>query len=195
MTLLLAAFLSLASVGGPDPAPASSGAVVVLGGGWLGSGVVWDAAARRVLTALHVVEGMPPDAIQVVVPGHGAFSARVVDREASLDLAVLEVATDLEPAPPLGDCTGLLAQDQLALPRCDDLGCGFVRALVLAPARAFAGSRYLAVSAPVAPGWSGGPVLDARGALVGIVDLALLREPDTALAVPIERAAARFPRR
>ena len=64
---------------------------------------------------------------------------------------------------------------------------------VVAPSRAFAGSRYLVLMAAVAPGWSGGPVLDSSGALIGIVDLALLREPGTALAIPIGRALARFP--
>jgi S1-C subfamily serine protease len=61
-------------------------------------------------------------------------------------------------------------------------------------ARPFAGARYLAVAAEALPGASGGAVLDARGAVVGIVDLALLREPGVALAIPIERALERFAR-
>jgi len=46
----------------------------------------------------------------------------------------------------------------------------------------------------VRPGASGGPVLDASGALVGIVDLALSKERGVALAIPVDRAATRFPR-
>ncbi|HET9597529.1 MAG TPA: hypothetical protein VFP65_18210, partial [Anaeromyxobacteraceae bacterium] len=65
---------------------------------------------------------------------------------------------------------------------------------VLAPARAFAGARYLALAAEARPGSSGAPVLTAGGAVVGIVDLTLRSEPGVALAVPIAAAAARFPR-
>jgi S1-C subfamily serine protease len=50
------------------------------------------------------------------------------------------------------------------------------------------------VAGEARPGASGGAVLDARGAVVGIIDLTLLREPGVALAVPIEMAAERFPR-
>jgi S1-C subfamily serine protease len=147
-----------------------------------------------VLTALHVVEEMPPEAIEVVAPGRPPMAARVVDREPLLDLALLEVAGALDPAPALGASAALVAGDRVALVGCPDRQCSRADGVVVAPERAFAGSRYVAVSGDVKPGASGGPVLDARGAVVGIVDLALLREHGVALAVPIERAVARFPR-
>lgn len=192
MLLSLLTALALASRSGPL-APAGA-AVVVRGGGFTGSGVVWDAPAGRVLTALHVVEGMAAGSIEVVVPGHPPLAAQVVDREPSLDLALLEVAGTLEAGPPIGSAAALVAGEAIAYEGCPDARCGTTDAHVLATARAFAGSRYLAFFAAVRPGASGGPVLDRRGALVGIVDLALRREPNVALAVPIERAAARFPR-
>ena len=167
---------------------------MVRGGGWIGSGVVWDAAARRVLTALHVVEEMPEGSIVVVVRGGARLAARIVDREPLLDLALLEVAGPLEAGPPLGAAAGLAPGDAIALAGCPRALCGRSDGRVIAPARHFAGSRYLAVAAEARPGASGGAVLDSHGALVGIVDLTLLREPGVALAVPIERAAERFPR-
>jgi S1-C subfamily serine protease len=179
----------------PSIAPASpSTTVYVRGGEWIGSAVVWDAATRRVLTALHVVEGMPPEAIEVVLPGRGAVPARIVDREPALDLAVLEVAAELQAAPPLGDARTLAGGSAIALAACSASHCAPVPGRVVAPSRTFAGSRYLAVAAHVRPGSSGAAVLDESGAVVGIVDLALVREPGTALAVPVDRAVARFPR-
>lgn len=174
--------------------PPDTAVVLVRGGAWVGSGVVWDAAARRVLTALHVVEEMPPDGIVVVVRDRAQLAARIVDREPSLDLALLEVAGPLEAGPPLGAAGALAAGDAIALAGCPAARCGRGDGRVLAPARSFAGASYLAVAAEARPGASGGAVLDARGAVVGIVDLALLREPGVALAVPIELATRRFPR-
>ncbi len=177
------------------PAPALDAPVVIVRGGrWTGSGVVWDAAARKVLTALHVVEEMPADAIEVVAAGGLRSAARIVDREPSLDLALLEVAARLGVGPPLGAAAALSPGDAIALAGCPRARCGRGDGLVLAPARSFAGARYLAVAGEARPGASGGVVLDARGAVVGIIDLALLREPGVALAVPIELAARRFPR-
>jgi S1-C subfamily serine protease len=179
---------------GTGPAqPVACPVVVVRGGAWTGSGIVWDRAARRVLTALHVVEEMPQDAIEVVVGLAAPVRARVVDREPLLDLALLEVAGPLEAGPPVGTAIALAPGDAIAVAGCPEGRCRRKEGRVLSPARAFAGSRYLAVSAEARPGASGGAVLDARGAVVGIVDLTLLREPGVALAIPIERAAARFP--
>ena len=172
----------------PDPP-----VVIVRGGAWTGSGVVWDAAGRKVLTALHVVEEMPPDAIVVVARG-ARLAARLVARDPSLDLALLEVAGPLDAGPPLGAAAALAAGDAIALAGCPAARCGRGDGRVIAPARPFAGSSYLAVLGEARPGASGGAVLDARGAVVGIIDLALLREPGVALAVPIELATRRFPR-
>ncbi len=72
--------------------------------------------------------------------------------------------------------------------------CSRSDGVVLAASRSFAGSCYVAIAGDVRPGASGGPVLDAGGAMVAIIDLALLKERGVALAVPVERAAARFPR-
>lgn len=163
--------------------------VLVEGGRFHGSGIVWERG--RVLTALHVVEEMP--AITVLFGGSG-HPARIVDRDPALDLALLAVDADLGAALPLGASEALAAGEGVVLVGCPGRSCGQGGATVLEASRRFAGARYLALSGRVRPGASGGPVVDARGALVGIVDLALGRNGDVALAVPVERAAARFPR-
>ena len=194
---MLPFLVALLALGAPPtpPAPAACrpgpAALTVRGGRWLGSAVVWDAPSRLVLTALHVVEEMPPDGIEVVTAG-GTFTARVIDREPSLDLALLEVAAPLEEGPRVGSSADLARGAPLLVASCAGGSCDRRAGRVVERSRAFAGSRYLSLAAAVVPGASGGAVLDGDGALVGIVDLALLKEPGTALAIPIERALARF---
>jgi S1-C subfamily serine protease len=169
-------------------------ALLVRGGAWSGSAVVWDAPSRLVITALHVVEEMPPDDIRVAVSGRPEQSARIVDREPELDLALLEVTGEIEDGPQLGTSASLKPGEPLEIAGCPGARCGRRAAVVLEPSLPFAGSRYVAIGCEVRPGASGGPVLDARGALVGIVDLALSNDRGVALAIPVERAATRFPR-
>jgi putative serine protease PepD len=191
---VLAAPLLALALATPAAASCGAGTVAIRGGGFTGSGVVWDAPAHLVLTALHVVEDMPADAI-LVQPADGPVSrARLVDAEPALDLALLEVAGAPGAAPALGRSASLSRGASVALARGDAGSCTTVEGRVLDASRTFAGSRYLALAAAVSPGASGGPVVDESGALIGIVDLVLLREPGTTLAVPVERAEARFPR-
>jgi S1-C subfamily serine protease len=191
---LLLLGLASAPAGGSSTSRADRTVVIVRGGHFAGSGIVWDLATHRVLTALHVVEDMPPDGIEVVGPGGASLQARVIDRDPFLDLALLEVAGALEEGPPLGSGAALAPGDVIALVGCPEARCGHHSGRVLTPARQFAGTSYLAVAAEALPGSSGGAVLDARGEVVGIVDLTLADEPGVALAVPIQRAMERFQR-
>ncbi len=168
--------------------------VVVRGGAWTGSGVAWDVRARRVLTALHVVEEMPPARIEVIVRGGTVLPARVIDREPLLDLALLEVAGELEAGPPLGAEAAVAEGESVILAGCPRARCGRREGHIIATERSFAGARYLAIAADARPGMSGGAVLDANGTMVGIVDLTLSQEPGITLAIPIGLAATRFPR-
>ncbi len=198
---MLAALLLSLSLSGPGSVPPppgqaavppSTATVALRGGGYYGSGVVWDPAAGLVLTALHVVEDMPD--IEATLPGGAERRAVVVDRDPALDLALVRLE---------GGAAGVPAAHRASHPpaagalvrlrgcprdRCD----GEVLGAVLAPLWRFAGGDYLRIAAPVEPGASGGPVLDAEGAVVGIVDLALLSPGGVALAVPIAAAERRF---
>jgi S1-C subfamily serine protease len=174
----------------PAARPLAPHAVLVAGGGFHGAGIVW--ARGRVLTALHVVEEMPD--VTVALGDRAPAAARVVDRDPALDLALLAVEEDLGAAPAIGASEDLAPGSAVAFSGCPRRTCSDATAVLLEASRAFAGSRYLALAAHVRPGASGGPVLDGRGALIGIVDLAVGRDGEVALAVPVERAIARFPR-
>lgn len=190
--VLAALFLTLACSVPHEVEPRA--VLLVRGGAWSGSAVVWDASSHLALTALHVVEEMPQDGITVTASGRPAQRARIVDRDPELDLALLEVAGEVEAGPPLGVSASLKPGEPVEIAGCPAARCGRRGAVVLQPSRPFAGSRYVAIGCEVRPGASGGPVLDASGALVGIVDLALSKERGVALAIPVDRAATRFPR-
>jgi serine protease Do/serine protease DegQ len=193
----------LAASEGPDEAAASrvrASMASVRGGKFYGSGILWDARAGLVLTALHVVEEMPE--IVVSLPGVEEQYAEIVDRDRSLDLALLRVE-DPSTTAPLAERGALLFGSTTELSRgqpawllgCPERRCGtMVRGSVGRPSREFAGSRYLELAVEVEPGMSGGPVVDARGALVGIVDLTFNKKRSVTFAIPIERAWARFSR-
>jgi S1-C subfamily serine protease len=191
--LLASLALAASPAGDADAAAIPSGVVVVRAGTSCGTGFVWNARAGLVLTALHVVEGAPPGAWEVVLPSGEAAPARLADRDPGLDLALLRVEGQLQDALPLG-LDPPAAGSAVALAACPAEQCAWSPGTMLAPARAFAGSRYLALAAEARPGSSGAPVLAAGGAVVGVVDLTLRNEPGVALAIPIAAAAERFPR-
>ena len=161
----------------------------VSGGERFGSGIVWSAAGGLVLTALHVVEEM--EQIWISADGVEAVRARIADADPALDLALLRTE---EPLPHSGSIARPIAPPQ-AGERVTLVGWAGRRAdagEILDPGRRFAGARYLEIGARAEPGASGGAVLDARGAVVGVVDLVLL-DRGTTLAIPIDVALARFP--
>ena len=138
---------------------------------WSGSGVVVGANGE-ILTNYHVVDGCSN--ITAQLPNHGTEGAELVARDQENDLAIVRIKSSpsliaaFREGPPLriGDrvialgypLSGVLASTV-------NLSVGVVSAL----AGLGDDSRYTQISAPVQPGNSGGPLLDASGHLVGIV--------------------------
>ena len=137
-----------------------------------GSGVV--IAQNTVLTASHVLER--EEDLSVETADGRTLSARFAGRDHSSDLAVLKVeGLDIEPATPVeGDAR--VGQISLAVgspsrgegPRAT---LGVVSA-VGGPVRSRRGprlERYIQTDAAPYPGFSGGPLIDARGNVLGIL--------------------------
>jgi len=137
-----------------------------------GSGVVM--AQNTVLTASHVLEREEDLSVETV--DGRTLSARFVGRDHSSDLAVLEVeGLDIEPATPT-EGEARVGQISLAVgshsrgdgPRAT---LGVVSA-VGGPVRSRRGprlERYIRTDATPYPGFSGGPLIDARGNVLGIL--------------------------
>src|SRR5215212_2648286 len=153
------------------------------------SGVVY--APARVLTASHVVER--EEDLSVGTGEGRTVEARLIGRDPSNDLAVLEV-------PELGDRTvaepaaGGVRVGQISLavarPSREGIRASFgVISSVGGPLRMGRGARlerYVQTDATPYPGFSGGPLINTEGAVLGITTLGFAR--GVALAVPAEIA-------
>ena len=153
------------------------------------SGVVY--APARVLTASHVVER--EEDLSVGTGEGRTVEARLIGRDPSNDLAVLEV-------PELGDGTvaepaaGGVRVGQISLavarPSREGIRASFgVISSVGGPLRTGRGARlerYVQTDATPYPGFSGGPLINIEGAVLGLMTLGFAR--GVALAVPAEVA-------
>lgn len=158
-----------------------------------GAGVIW-AAEGLVLTNHHVVAGERRGSrVQVVLHDGRALDAEVVKRGIELDLALLrieEASADL-PAAPVGD-SGALRVGQLVYAIGHPWGrLGAVTAGIVSGLDVVRGAggraRYVQSDVALAPGNSGGPLLNARGEVVGINAMIFGR---LALSVPSNAASA-----
>jgi serine protease Do len=158
-----------------------------------GAGVIWDAEGL-VLTNHHVVAGgRRGSRVQVVLRDGRTFDTEVVKRGRELDLALLrikEAPGDL-PAAPVGD-SGALRVGQLVYAIGHPWGrLGAVTAGIVSGLDVVRGPggkvRYVQSDVALAPGNSGGPLLNARGEVVGINAMIFGR---LALSIPSNAASA-----
>ncbi len=151
------------------------------------TGVVF--APGMVLTADHVLER--DDNLTVAGADGVAHPAVLVGRDSSTDLAVLKVA-DLTLAAATVAAPARVGQLAVAVGRPSAEGLmaslGVVSA-VGGPLKVGRGAqleKYIRTDATPYPGFSGGPLTDATGALLGIITTGLTRgEP---IAIPVELA-------
>jgi S1-C subfamily serine protease len=140
--------------------------------GYPASGIVL--APDLVLTADHVVDPSREDSIRIGVPSGSESSATVVGRDPATDLAVLRVASGglTAASAASGDPrTGALAL-VVARPGSDvNASLGLITGLA-GPARTRRGGmleRFIQVDAVLYPGFSGGPLVDAEGKVLGMI--------------------------
>jgi putative serine protease PepD len=141
-----------------------------------GSGSVIDGQGR-ILTAAHVVQGA--SSIKVSFQDGTTRTARVLGSDQSTDIALLKVdpsGLTLHPLA-LGSSKSLSVGDALAVigdpfQYSRSLSTGVVSGLdrTIGATNGFSIAHAIQTDASLNPGNSGGPVLDARGRLVGIAD-------------------------
>lgn len=159
-----------------------------------GAGIIWQKNGI-ILTNNHVVNSRSP---RVILPDGREFRASILARDPEIDLAVLSIEVDgLTPAR-IADSQQLrVGQLVLAVGhpwgQRDYVTAGVISALIQAETRQ-PGRRVLVIrtDATLAPGNSGGPLVDASGSVIGINTLIV--GGDQSVAIPIHLASALFTR-
>lgn len=154
------------------------------------SGILWSADGL-VVTAHHIVRR--DDNIHVGLPDGRTVSATLVGRDPSTDLAVLRAeATDLTPAAwaaPDGLRVGHIVLALGRPGRTVQATLGIVSALGDEWRTPAGGKldRYLQTDVVMYPGFSGGPLVDAAGQVLGLNTSALLRGVSLTVPAPTVR--------
>lgn len=165
-----------------------------------GSGVAWG-DGTRVMTNFHVVAGVG-EQLELLTNDGQRLKARLLAGNPRLDLAVLAVEGGMIPPLPLGDSAALRVGELVFAVGNPWGNRGVVTAGVvsgvgeLPAARGEQPASYIRSDVRLAPGNSGGPLLNARGEVVGIN--AMIFGGDLSVAIPSHVAAlwaARLPGR
>ncbi len=136
------------------------------------SGTGFVVATRRIMTNHHVIEGCAEVAARL--PDGREVPTRVLASEATRDLALLSTEADAGPILPFRSAGTYRRGEGVVtygFPLAGLLSSG--PTLTTGEVSALAGladnQRHLQISAPVQPGNSGGPLLDMRGQVIGVV--------------------------
>src|SRR6266536_5558154 len=133
-------------------------------------------ASDLVLTADHVVDPSREDAIRIGLPDGSEVGGSVVGRDPATDLAVLRLASGSGALTPAKAAAGEPRTGALVLvvgrPGAEpNASLGLVTGLA-GPARTRRGGmleRFIQDDAVLYPGFSGGPLVDADGAVLGMI--------------------------
>lgn len=132
----------------------------------LGTGFVVDKSGL-IATNMHVIVG--GEKLFVILPDHRILPVvEVTSHDANVDLAIVKIAATDLPVLTLADSDGVHAGDPVVaighpLGLEDTVSNGLVSAV-----RSIEGVSVLQISAPIAPGSSGGPLFNERGEVIGV---------------------------
>lgn len=194
LAVLLAALAVGVACGRPGPATPLSPAqiaeralpsvVLVRGPDRIGTGFI-AGPDGRVATNLHVIYGAA--ALELQLPdGRVLRDLEVMAIDEGHDLAVLRARGLTLPALPLGDSNQAKAGERVvAIGHPLGLGNTVSDGLISAVRDLPNGARVLQISAPIAQGSSGGPLIDDAGKVVGVAFLVSERGQNLNFAVPV----------
>jgi regulator of sirC expression with transglutaminase-like and TPR domain len=149
----------------------------------IGAGFVIDADGL-IATSLHVIGEARPISVHLADGSkHRVTEVHAWDRR--FDLAILRIDGKGLPALPLGDSDALQqGADVLALGNPQGLAHSVVKGVVSAR-REIDDVEMLQLAIPIEPGNSGGPLLDERGAVQGVLTLKSAVTQNLGFAVPV----------
>lgn len=161
----------------------------------LGTGFIINDQGH-VLTNNHVIEGA--DEIIVRLDDGQEIQAKVVGRDARLDIAILQLAKKVAHVPAsLGDSDALSVGDWvIAVGNPFGLGQTVTSGIVSAKARVLGAGPYddfIQTDASINPGNSGGPLFNLKGEVVGINTAIIATGQGLGFAIPINLAKEIIP--
>jgi regulator of sirC expression with transglutaminase-like and TPR domain len=149
----------------------------------VGAGFV-VAADGLVATCLHVIGEARPVTIELA-DGRRFEATEVYASDRKLDLAVVRIAARNLPALRLGDSAALQqGAPVVAIGNPIGLEHSIVQGVVSAK-RDFDGVEMIQLAIPIEPGNSGGPLLDARGRVQGLLNMKSALTANLGFAVPV----------
>jgi serine protease Do len=151
-----------------------------------GAGIVWSADGL-ILTNNHVVGRRTP---LVTLLDDGEYESRLLARDPDVDLALLKIdaagLTPLEPAPVSPRVGEMVFAFGHPWGQRNSVTRGIVSALIAARTRGGVNLPVIRSDAPLAPGNSGGPLVNAHGQVIGIN--AMIMGGDQSLSIAISAA-------
>lgn len=149
----------------------------------LGTG--FFAEPHLIVTNEHVTCDSDPINVQMV-DGERGLAFPTTRRSKDLDIAVLHTALEGKPLP-LASAGGLVTGDPaMVVGNPKGLDSTFHVGTISNPHRFINGLNYLQIDARINSGNSGGPALDARGRVVGVVSLKRRDAESLGMALPID---------
>jgi S1-C subfamily serine protease len=165
--------------------------VVIEGSGIYGAGALVAPARGLVLTNYHVVQNMT--APRVTFSDGAQAAGQVIDFDPKLDLALVKIPPQRRPGPVFAEAGGIQPGEELyAIGNPRHLGFSVARGIVSFVDRQVEGVKYLQTDLPINEGNSGGPLVNARGELVGVMTFVLKRAQGLSFALPASYAPSRF---
>lgn len=162
--------------------------------GSLGAGTIWHSDGL-IITNAHVVLARGNGAVRrlrVELADGRQFNAQVIARDEREDLAALAIAASGLKAIALGDSQrARVGEWVLALGHPWGIADSLTAGIIIGAGDNLpeqAGREWLALSLQLRPGHSGGPLLNASGALIGINTM--IAGPNVGFAIPIHRVKA-----
>ncbi|MCE5215535.1 trypsin-like peptidase domain-containing protein [bacterium] len=153
-----------------------------------GAGFVVNEAGNLVTNA-HVVGGARE--VDVRFTDGKVQKAQVVASDDKKDLAVLKLAENAKAYAELGATANLKPGAEVAaLGAPLGLENSVTKGVISSKPRRIDGNDYLQIDAALNPGNSGGPVIDGRGAVVGVSTIVARRAENVGFAVPSDVLAA-----
>jgi serine protease Do len=151
-----------------------------------GAGIIWGADGL-VLTNNHV---LGRGSVTVALNDGRSFPAKTIARDPDIDLALLEIpASGLAPMSPAADkirIGELVFAFGHPFGQRNTVTRGIISAFVKAHTRHGREIPILRTDVPLAPGNSGGPLVNARGELIGIN--AMIMGGDQSISIPVSVA-------